>query len=43
VNGAEKQQNAGVLWFMPPQLHAMLLGTFIITSLVLAVGELRKP
>ena len=43
VYRAEEQQDAGVLWFMSPQLHAVLLGTLIVAGLVFTVGKLGKP
>jgi len=43
VYRTKEQKDAGILRFVPPQLHAVLLGTFIITRLIFTVGQLGKP
>ena len=40
VDGAEKQEHSSVVWFLAPELQAVLLCMLIVTSLVLAVCQL---
>ena len=42
VDGAEEEQAAGVVGFLPVQLEGVLLGALILTRLILLVRQLRQ-